>query len=278
MQIENIEISHPDKIIFSEKNISKRDMLTYYSKIAKYILPYLKNRPLTLQRFPDGIDQNGFYQKNASKYFPDFIERVEIKTEDGTNEQVICNDKKSLIYLVNQGTVSFHTWLSKYNELQKPNKVIIDLDPSDNDFNKVKKAAKVIKDFFEVRYNTPKLMTTGKNGLHIWCYINPDTEFDDVRTTLKKNIEELVKAHPDLLTAEVRKEDRNGKIFIDYLRNAYGQTSVCPYSLRANSECGIATPIKWSELNRLSSAGRYSIDNIFRRLGQIDSTFIEKGL
>src|SRR5690554_2022938 len=129
MKIAGIAISNPDKIIFPDAHITKLQMVQYYHKTAKKMLPFLKDRPLTLHRFPDGIGESGFYQKNAAEYFPDFIKTVKVETEDGENTQVICNSKKSLIYLTNQGTVSYHIWLSKKDNLHKPDKVVLDLDP-----------------------------------------------------------------------------------------------------------------------------------------------------
>lgn len=142
MKIEEIEISNPDKFIFPDNKITKLDMVKYYEKIADKMLPFLKDRPLTLQRFPDGIDEGGFFQKNASDYFPDFIETISIETEDGSNQQVIYNNKKTLIYLANQGTVTFHVWLAKKDDLYKPDKVVFDLDPPEDSFKKSKRLLK----------------------------------------------------------------------------------------------------------------------------------------
>ncbi|WP_203293396.1 non-homologous end-joining DNA ligase [Luteirhabdus pelagi] len=269
MKIAGVEISHPDKILFPTKEITKADMVKYYASIADKMLPYLKGRPLTLRRFPDGVDTDGFYQKNASDYFPDFIKTVQIETKEGSNTQVYCNSKKSLIYLANQGTISFHIWLSKRDKPEKPDKVVFDLDPPANSFDKVKKAAKKIGDFLKDNGKDPNLMTTGKSGFHIWYTERRTQTFDERRETIKALADEMEQAFPELLTTATRKNKRNGKIFIDYLRNAYGQTSVCPYSIRATSEAGIATPIGWDELSKIESASHYNFENIQRRLGQL---------
>lgn len=236
-------------------------MVKYYEQIADKMLPYLKDRPLTLQRFPDGISKDGFYQKNASDYFPSFIRTVKIATEEGSNTQVICNSKKSLIYLANQGTLSFHTWLAKKDKLNKPDKIVFDLDPSENNFDKVKEAATIVGDFLRKHNRNPKLMTTGQNGLHVWYKIRRTKDFDTVREEIKSMAPNLAEKHPDLLTTAVRKDQRNKKIFVDYLRNSYGQTSICPYSLRSNEKAGIATPISWNELESLKSSSQFSLEN-----------------
>lgn len=269
MKTAGIEISHPEKVIFPNKNITKGDMVSYYERIAPLMLPFLKDRPLTLQRFPGGINETGFYQKNAADYFPDFIETVEIETEEGTNTQVICNDAPSLVYLANQGTVVFHTWLSRKDKLREPDKVVFDLDPPDNSFTEVKKAALVMRDFLNEKGIDPSLMTSGKSGLHLYFTRRRGRDFDTVKEEVRSLAEEAAKLHPQLLTTKIRKNQREGKIFVDYLRNAYAQTAVCPYSLRATEEAGIATPVDWKELSKLKSSSHYNIENIFRRTGQL---------
>jgi bifunctional non-homologous end joining protein LigD len=268
MELEGVEITHPEKLIFPDKGITKADMAEYYLRISDHMLPYLKDRPLTLQRFPNGIEESGFYQKSISDYFPDYIQTVEVKTEEGSNTQIICNDKKSLLYLVNQGTVAFHIWLSRKDKLRQPDKVVFDLDPSEDDFEKVKEAAKVVRSYLKKQKKDPELMTTGQSGLHLYYSIRRGKDFDEVKKEARHVAEEVTKLRPDLLTTNIRKDQRGGKIFVDYLRNAYAQTAVCPYSLRANSTAGIATPIQWEELSKLDSADFYTIENIFRRLGQ----------
>lgn len=261
MKIAGIEITHPDKILFPRKKISKLQMIQYYDKIADKMLPYLKERPLSLHRFPNGIQEEGFYQKNAGDYFPSFIKRVEIKTEQGSNTQVICNNKKTLIYLANQGTIGFHTWLSKQDKLERPDKIVFDLDPSQNDFKKVKEAARYIRAFLKEKNIDPKLMTTGQHGLHVWYTVRRTKTFDTVREEVKEMAEELEHKHPDLLTTAVRKNKRENKIFLDYLRNAYAQTSVCPYSLRPNESAGIAMPISWEDLEKTKSSNEFTLSD-----------------
>lgn len=265
MKIAGIEISNPGKLIFPDAGITKLEMVQYYEKVAKRMLPFLKDRPLTLHRFPDGIDADGFYQKNGSDYFPDFIKTVKVKTEAGENTQILCNSKKSLIYLVNQGTVEFHIWLSKKDKLQKPDKVVFDLDPPENSFEKVKEAAKITGDFLREKGKDPDLMTTGKKGFHVWYAIRRTKTFDELRPALREWAEELKTQNPDLFTTSVRKDKRKGKVFIDYLRNAYGQTSVCPYSLRPNEVAGVAMPLAWKDLKNIKSADQITIMNRFNK-------------
>lgn len=268
MQIEGVDISNPDKLLFPDKGITKADMVEYYHRVADRMLPFMKDRPLTLQRFPDGIGEQGFYQKKAADYFPDFIDRVKIETKDDTQEQVICNSKKSLVYLANQGTITFHVWLSRKDKLHRPDRVVYDLDPPEDSFELVKEATKKVGDFLRETDLEPELMTTGKSGFHLYFTRRRTKDFDDVRAEAKELAEEMSARYPDLLTTETRKDKRKGRVFVDYLRNAYAQTAVCPYSLRPIPSAGIATPIGWDELSKIDSPDKYHIGNIFRRLSQ----------
>ncbi|MDG3582277.1 non-homologous end-joining DNA ligase [Galbibacter pacificus] len=266
MKIQGVPITHPDKILFPEIGLSKIEMVNYYKRVAKYMIPYLKNRPLTLHRFPDGVNKQGFYQKNAADYFPDFIKTVQIKTEEGENTQIVCNNKKSLVYLANQGTIGFHIWLSRTDKLRKPDKVVFDLDPSKDSFKKLKEGVKIIKAFMAKQGKECNVMTSGKKGIHIWYRIRRTTTFEDLRPKIKQYAEELEKLHPEIFTTAIRKNKRNGKIFIDYLRNFYAQTSVCPYSLRPTKNAGIAMPLSWSELDDIPASDHFNVKNIDKRL------------
>ncbi len=174
---------------------------------------------------------------------------------------MLCNNKKSLIYLANQGTIGFHIWLAKKDKLHKPDKVVFDLDPPEGSFENVKEAAKNIGDFLRKKGKEPQLMTTGQDGLHVWYTMRRTKDFDEVRDEVKAMAQKLEDKYPKMFTTAVRKNKREGKIFIDYLRNAYAQTSVCPYSLRPNDSGGIAMPISWEELDKLKSANQFDLLN-----------------
>lgn len=259
MKVVGIEISHPDKIIFPKEKITKLQMVQYYKEVADVMLPFMKNRPLTLHRFPNGVKEDGFYQKSISEHFPSFIKTVQVKTEEGSNTQIICNTKKALIYLANQGTVAFHIWLSKKDMLYKPDKIVFDLDPTNDSFEEVKEAAKLVGAYFRKKGKDPQLMTTGQHGLHVWYHIHRSQTFDELRETVKRDALELEKKYPQLLTTAIRKNKREGKIFLDYLRNSYAQTSICPYSLRANDTASIAMPISWDNLDAIKSADSFTL-------------------
>lgn len=267
-----IELSNEDKILFPQSGITKGDLIDYYKKIAPYLIPYITNHPLTMHRFPDGIDKEGFYQKEIGSYFPSWIKRKSIKRR--SNEKivtyVICNDAATLIYLANQGTIVLHAWLSTAHKLTYPDRMIFDLDPSvKHAWPQLKKTAQKIKKKLEKYGLVPFVMTTGSKGLHVTTPLKQVDSFAKVRTFAKEIAQELVEEDPEHLTLEIRKEKRGTKIFIDTLRNQWAQLSVAPYSVRAKEGAPIATPLSWSELsNPKLNPQSYNIKNIFRRLSK----------
>jgi bifunctional non-homologous end joining protein LigD len=267
----SLEISHPHKVYFPQDGLTKANLISYYRRIAEVMLPHVRQRPLTLQRFPDGIEAKGFYQKEAPDYFPDWIERVQIPLEskEETQPQVVCNYAATLVYLVNQGCITPHAWLSRVDHLHRPDRLIFDLDPFDDDFALVREAAGVLRTALEEVGLTPFVMTTGSRGLHVMAPLDGRTDFDTVRAFARHLADHMAEQQPEKFTTEVRKEKRNGRLFLDYLRNAYGQTAVAPYAVRPIPGAPVATPLDWDELNRSALHSQsYTVNNIFQRLGQ----------
>ena len=265
-----VEISHPDKVLFPDDGITKRDLAEYYRKVAPRMLPFLKNRPLSLQRFPDGIGW-GFYEKKAPDYFPGWFERVRVKVKEaGSQQQLMCNNAASLVYLADQACITPHPWLSKKGRLDFPDRMIFDLDPVDSDFAVVRDAALMLKDILEQAKLKPFVMTTGSRGLHVVVPLSGKEKYDKVRSRARELAEQAASSEPDALTIEPRKDARKGRTFIDYLRNAYGQTSVPPYAVRARKGAPVAVPLRWSDLNSSGlTTTSYDIKNVFERLSRI---------
>ncbi len=267
------DISNPDKVLFPGSGFIKKDILEYYERISDHILPHLKNRPLMMQRFPDGIENDGFYQKNASDYFPDWIETIELSKEDGTVNHVLCNNTDTLLYLVNQGTIAFHTWLSTTEVVSNPDKLIIDLDPSQK-FSQVRKAARALRDILEKFSITSFLMTTGSRGLHIVIPLDSNEDFDASRKAGRIIGRYACRINPEIFTMETYKKDRDGKLYFDIQRNAWAQTAITPYSLRPRDGAPVATPIDWDEAGDTNlKSDKYTLKNIFRRLAQKESSW-----
>ncbi|MBD3233606.1 MAG: ATP-dependent DNA ligase [candidate division Zixibacteria bacterium] len=265
-----IEISNSDKVFFPDDGITKGDLVNYYAEIGDTMLKYTKDRAIAMLRFPDGIDGEGFYQKDASDYFPDWIETENISKKGGTVNHVVCNNADTLVYIANQGCITPHIWLSKIGNLNNPDRLIFDLDPSEGGFKQVREAAEIIRDFLTEELELiAYVMTTGSKGLHVVTPLKPELDFDKVRGFARDVADILAERFSDKLTAEISKEKRKGRLFLDTARNAYAQTAVTPYSVRPKPGAPVATPIEWDELKKSElGAQSYNIKNIFRRLSQ----------
>jgi bifunctional non-homologous end joining protein LigD len=254
------------KILFPRDKITKGDVIDYYTKIAPFTIPYIKDRPLVMQRFPNGIQEEGFYHKAIPNYFPKWIKRKKVKLEtDGSQTLVVANKKKDLAYLANQDVLTPHIWLSTTKKLHFPNKIVLDLDPGKKGLKDLRFAAKKLKSALEKHGLKVFLMTTGSRGYHLVCPIKQTHNFNKVRKFVRTIVNKLAEKYPNKLTIETLKKKRKGRIFLDYLRNAYGQTSVAPYAIRPKPGAPIATPIEWKEL-RTTKPQKYTIKNIFKRL------------
>ncbi len=265
-----VEISNEDKIFFT--NITKGDLINYYEKIANIMLPHIVDRPIMLHRFPHGITGTSFFQKNASEYFPDWIKQIKVPLkESGYTNYVLCQNTATLVYLANQAMITPHIWLSKDDKLHYPDKLVFDLDPSDENpekyFKQICKTAYEIKQLLESLELKAYVMTTGSHGLHVVSPLDRSADFIQARQFAVKCAEILIQYDPENLTLELRKEKRGTKIFIDTLRNQYGATSVAPYGVRAYSTAPVAMPLSWQELDDPElHAQRYNIKNIFDKI------------
>lgn len=260
------EPTHLNKIIFPQDMLSKKDIINYYQKIAPFLLPHIKNHLMVMQRFPKGINQEGFYQKQISDYFPSWIQRKTINLKKGDKQTImLINTQEDLAYLTNQNALVFHSWLSSIQQIEKPDKIIFDLDPDNNSLQDIQTIAKTIKFIIEEQKLNPFIMTTGSKGYHIAIPIQPKHSFEKIHEFAKSIAQIVAQQHPKICTSDISKEQRRNKVFIDYLRNSYGQTSVAPYSLRALPKAPIATPIEWNELSK-TLPQKYTIKNIFKRL------------
>jgi bifunctional non-homologous end joining protein LigD len=272
-----VETSNEDKVLYPDAGITKGDVIEYYRNVAEYALPWAADRFLTLQRFPDGLDEDGFYQQSRADYFPDYVEGVTAdRVGGGEVEHIVVHNAAGLVYLANQGTLTIHAWLSRRDRVHHPDRMVIDLDPPDDDFGPVRDAARTTGDFLRELGLTPYVMTTGSRGLHVVVPLDRSADFDAVRDFARRAADVLAEHHPDTLTAEQRKDKRKGRLYLDVMRNAYGQTAVMPYSLRAKPGAPVATPLAWDELGAGNlDAQRYHIGNLFRRLGQVEDPWAD---
>jgi bifunctional non-homologous end joining protein LigD len=271
MQIEadsrEVKITHPDKALFPD-GITKGEMADYFRNVAEVMVPLVRDRPLTMQRFPDGIDKPGFFQKEAPYYLPEWIKTVTFELRDGRKQrQILCNDAATLVWIANQGCVTQHVWFSRADRLDYPDQMIFDLDPPDDDFDIVRLAARTIRAKLQDMDMPAFVMTTGSRGVHVITPLDRSTDFDTVREWAKSLADKLAWSIPDSFTTELRKEKRGSRLFIDYTRNAFGQTSVAPYTIRAKPGAPVATPVEWEELDHINSQS-YNIRNVLKRVAE----------
>lgn len=264
-----IEISHGEKKLFAPTAITKYDLVTYYEAIADTMLPFLKKRPLTMLRFPLGIDHEGFYQKDMPDYFPKWVNSIDIaKKEGGVTRYIVCDSKATLVYITNQNCITPHVWLSQIDKLDYPDRMIFDIDPSlDNDFANVRGTALRLKVLLDELSLPSFVMTTGSRGLHVVVPLKKKSSFDHVRLFAKQCASLVVKDDPKHVTLEINKKKRRGKIFLDYLRNSFAATAVAPYGVRPKPGAPVATPLDWQAVNdKKLTSQRYTIKNVFSYL------------
>ena len=246
----SITITHPEKVLFPGDGITKGDLVAYYERIADRMLPQVRDRPLHMNRFPGGIGQIAIQQKRVPETFPAWIERATVDLhKGGTITHALINDTATLVYLVNYNMVTAHVWLSTIRAPEQPDELIFDLDPSDEDFGLVRTTALEVKAVLEELGLVPFVKTTGSRGLHVVVPITVRPTFEEAHLFADHVAQRLAARDPKHLTTEFTKYKREGRLFIDVNRNAYGQTAVAPYAVRARRGAPIAMPISWSEVS-----------------------------
>lgn len=258
-----------DKLLFPGDGFSKADVAAHYEAVAEVMLPHLAGRFLTLHRFPDGIDAEGFYQQRRPDYFPACVIRDEAPTADGddTIAHMRVESRDGLAFLADQAAITLHAWLSRHERPGRPDKIIFDLDPAGDTFEHVVDCARKLRDALTDRGLTPFAMTTGSRGLHVAAPLKPKHDFDAIRAFARDVGNAVADTNPERFTLEQRKTKRGDRLYIDTSRNAWGQTAVVPYSLRALPGAPVATPIDWDELSDVTPRS-YGLGNIRRRLAQ----------
>lgn len=272
-----IETSNEDKVLFPDSGVTKGDVIEYYDAVYEFMQPHLHDRCLTLERYPDGIGEEGFYQQQRYGHFPDFVASKRLPTAAGNDsvEHVIANNKASLVYLADQAALALHGWLSVADTPRNPDRVVFDLDPpSDDGFDSVILCARDLRDCLDSAGLCAYVMTTGSRGLHVLAPLDRSLDFDEVREFAKTVAAAIADQRPSQFTVEQRKDARKGRLYVDTGRNAYGQTGVLPYSLRALEGAPAATPLDWDELGRDDlSPQRFGLENMRARLGQKKDPF-----
>ena len=263
-----VPISHPDKTLFSDPPITKRELAEHYAHVAEFMVPLVRDRPLALQAFPNGIDQPGFFMKSVPRYFPDWIATATVPKRGGTLTQVLAQDAATLVYLAGQNVITPHIWLSRADEPQQPDRLIVDFDPSPGvGFAEVRAAARDAGERLREAGLVPYAMVTGSRGIHVVCPLRRGPSFTDVHRFTRTLAEAMVADDEKHLTLEWHRDERGRRIYVDVNRINYAQHAVAPYGVRPRPGGPVAMPIAWEELSdRTLRPDRWTIRTAMARL------------
>ncbi|HUA49672.1 MAG TPA: non-homologous end-joining DNA ligase [Solirubrobacteraceae bacterium] len=266
-----IRITHADRLVFPEAGLTKLDLAHHYERVARLMLPYVRDRPLALQAYPEGIEHDGFFMKSVPGYFPDWVKRVTLPKKGGTTTYAMAQDVATLVYLAGQNVVTLHTWLARADKPFQPDRLTLDFDPSGGGFPEVRAAARAAGDRLRDLGLTPYAMTTGSRGVHVVCPLRRGPDFSQVHGFAHALAEAMVADDPRHLTLEWHKADRGKRIYVDVNRIGYAQHAVAPYAARPRPTAPVATPIHWDELSdRALRPDRWTIKTIGQRLDDGD--------
>jgi bifunctional non-homologous end joining protein LigD len=241
-------ITHPEKVLFPDDGITKGELAAYYEAIAPIMLPHVRGRPVTMERYPSGIGATGFMQKDVSKGFPAWLQRIEVPKKDGTVNHPLANDARSLLWLANQNCITPHVWTSREAKLYQPDICVFDLDPSVEDARQLSAVALALRDLLDELGLPAWVKTSGSKGYHIVVPLDAKQGFDDV-SRFAHDVGSLLVAHmPDDATQEFSKSQRGARIYIDTGRNGYSATFAAPYAVRARRGAPVSAPCTWNEI------------------------------
>ncbi len=243
-----VVITHPDKILFPDDGITKGELAAYYEAVAAVMPPHLRGRPITMERYPAGIGGQGFWQKDVSKGFPEWLQRAEVPKKDGVVHHPIVTDTRSLLWVTNQNTITQHVWTSRVPRLKYPDICVFDLDPSGDDVAAVRGAAIALRDLLSELGLPSWIKTTGSKGFHIVVPLDGKTTMAAAERFAHMTGTVLTRRAPDRLTQEFSKADRRGRIYVDTGRNGYSATFAAAYTVRARPGAPVSAPCTWDEV------------------------------
>ena len=272
-----IELTNLDKIYFPDEGYTKGDIIDYYQKISRYLLPYLKNRPQSMNRHPNGIKGKNFFQKNVKNMLPEWIQTIEVPSESkGKIKFLVCQDKATLIYMANLGCIEINPWSSRIECLENPDYLIIDLDPLDVNFELVIETAQTVKKVLDAARIAAFIKTSGSKGIHILVPLGAKYTYETCKNFAHIIAKIVYNQLPDITSILRSPSKRKNKVYLDYLQNNRGQTIAAPYCVRPRPGATVSTPLKWEELKKGLHPSQFTIENIFKRLEEYGDIF--KGL
>ena len=270
--VAGIKVTHPERVLFDELGLTKEALAKYYESVAEHILPELKNRPLSLVRCPQGPGEGCFYQKHIDKAWSDEIQRVQIPESEGEGIYAVANSAAAVVGLVQKGVIELHVWGATTHDLGKPDRMVFDLDPDAAvPWREVMAAARLTRAKLEEIGLESFVKTSGGKGLHVVVPLAPRHEWDEVKEFSRAVAGALAADDPKRFTIKMAKKERPGKIFIDYLRNGPGATTVAAYSVRARKGAPVSTPLHWDELGGRMKPTSFHVGNVVKRLRGIHS-------
>ncbi|MFC5585729.1 non-homologous end-joining DNA ligase [Nitratireductor kimnyeongensis] len=272
LQIGGVSLSSPDKILFEEVGITKSDLARYYEHAGTRMLPHIEKRLVSLVRCPDGRDSPCFFQRHGAKGFPETVRRLAIAEKSGEKDEYLyINDVSGVISAVQMSTLEFHIWGSRIDRLEFPDRLVFDLDPDEElDFNAVRSAAFAVSErLADLGLKTVPLLTGGK-GIHVIAPLERRRAWSDVKEFARGFAKRLSEDEPERFLAEASKAKREGRVFVDWLRNDRSATAIAPYSTRAKPGAPVATPVSWDELTAITKSGAFTLADMKERFAQPD--------
>ncbi len=259
-----VYVSNPGKVIFPKSLITKKELVSYYLLVSKMMLPLIEDRPVSMKRFPHGIHEKPFFQKNIPGYFPDWIKTESIRHGSGATEYVVCSDSASLAYLAGQ-VVEPNIWLSRIDMLEYPDRMIFDFDPEKDEYDDVVFGARLLKRILGRLGLESFVMSTGSRGVHVLVPLDRSLKFEKVASFARLIASSIEDSHPEKFTSRLHKSRRKAPVFIDTYRNAFSQTAIAPYAVRAIEHAPVAAPLRWNELKYFHPQ-RFAIRNMQERI------------
>lgn len=258
--VAGVAISNPDRVVYPELGLTKLDLAKHFAAVGKRMLPYVRNRPLSLLRCPDGIAGSCFFQKHWQGRLPDTLDTVQVREKDGSSPYVVVSDVAGIVTLAQWGTFEVHPWPAQADRLDRPDRITFDLDPGPGlAWRDVVRAARDVRAVLDRLGLVPWVKTTGGKGLHVVVPIARHSDWDIVSTFARAIAEYLAARDPDRYVSVADKSRRKGRIFVDWLRNTRGATAVAAWSPRAREAAGVSVPITWDQLSRVRSGDHYTI-------------------
>jgi bifunctional non-homologous end joining protein LigD len=266
-----VNFSNPKKVYWPADGYTKGDMIEYYRAVAPWLLPYLRNRPVVLTRFPDGIDGKSFYQKDAPEFAPEWMRTVSIWSNDTQRDirYFVCDDVESILYIANSGSIPLHIWNSRVGTLELPDWCVIDLDPKEAPFSDVIRTALVLRRICEAAGLPSYVKTTGKTGLHILLPLGRQFTYELSRTLGELLARLVLRELSDIATITRHVTKRGDKVYLDYLQNRHGQLIVSPFSVRPLPGAPVSMPLTWDEVNDSLDPRAFTIKTAIGRMERL---------